>query len=67
MMDFYTDPPVRETFWVANESNFHAPIRLYDIDQAARLADQIKGMVITQSNGTWHVVYSHGEREVLHG
>lgn len=60
----------KDVFWVAGAGNHNYPIRLHKIEEAARLADQLKGIVLVtmlegeiQKPGT--LVYCEGEGRYL--
>lgn len=60
----------KDVFWVAGSGNHNYPIRLHKIEEAARLADQLKGIVLAtmlegkiQRPGT--MVYSERESTYL--
>lgn len=56
---------MRQIYWVASNNNFNYPLRMHNIEEASRLADEIKGGVyITYAGGQLSLVYSYGESKV---
>lgn len=56
----------KEIYWVAGPKNYQYPLRLHKIEEAARLADDLKATVFIESYpNRLEIVYSQGESEVL--